>query len=119
MEAMHSGEDPEDRKRIELAKSTYGDYKLKLSADFIVPESMRVNFSKKRQQMILLENSIYKLKCDFNQKVSELKVRKKQIIDRVDFLNKRLTVLNEDLGVHENLFYPIIDEELEYPEKYF
>ena len=66
MEAMHSGEDPEDRKRIELAKSTYGDFKLKLSADYIVPENLRVNFSKKRQQMILLENSIHKLKCDFN-----------------------------------------------------
>lgn len=48
MEAMHSGEDPEDRKRIELAKSTYGDFKLKLSMDYVVPENLRVNFSKKR-----------------------------------------------------------------------
>lgn len=45
---MHSGEDPEDRKMIELALSTYGDYKLKMSASYIVPENQRVNYSKKR-----------------------------------------------------------------------
>jgi len=48
MEAMHSGEDPEDRKRINEALASFGDYKLKLSADYIVPENLRVNFSKKR-----------------------------------------------------------------------
>ena len=45
---MHSGEDPEDRKDIELAKGTYGDFKLKLSSLYIVPENQRVNFAKKR-----------------------------------------------------------------------
>lgn len=119
MEAMHSGEDPEDRKRINEALSTYGDFKLKLSADYIVPENLRVNFSKKRQQMILLENSIFKLKCDFNSKIAELKIRKTQIIDRVKVLNKRLKFLNEKLDIEEELFEPKIDEESEYPEKFF
>lgn len=68
-EAMHSGEDPEDRKEIEVALSTFGDYKLKLSPSYIVPENQRVNFSKKRQQMVLLEGSIHKLKVDFNKKI--------------------------------------------------
>jgi hypothetical protein len=36
---MHSGEDPEDRKEISLAKQTYGDFKLKLSSKYIVPEN--------------------------------------------------------------------------------
>jgi len=119
MEAMHSGEDPEDRKRIDEAKQSYGDYRLKLSSDYIVPENLRVNFSKKRQQMILLENSIFKLKCDFNQKIAELKVRKRQIIDRVKFLNNRLRFLNEKLEEDEELFWPIIDDSVEYPEKFF
>lgn len=69
--------------------------------------------------MILLENSIHKLKCDFNQKVSELKERKRQIIDRVTDLNSRLKVINEELGVEEEQFVPVIHEELEYPERYF
>ena len=47
-EAMHSGEDPEDRKEIQLAKQTYGDFKLKLAANYVVPENQRVNFAKKR-----------------------------------------------------------------------
>lgn len=66
---MHSGEDPEDRKKIEIAEQTYGDFKLKLSSDYVVPENQRINYSKKRQQMVLLENSIHKLKIDFNRKV--------------------------------------------------
>jgi hypothetical protein len=66
---MHSGEDPEERKAIEEAWATFGDYKLKQSEDYQVPENQRVNFSKKRQQMVLLEGSIHKLKVDFNQKI--------------------------------------------------
>ena len=89
-EAMHSGEDPEDRKEIQLAKQTYGDFKLKLAANYVVPENQRVNFAKKRQQMVLLEGSIHKLKVDFNKKITELKGRKREIIDRVKQLNTRL-----------------------------
>lgn len=36
---MHSGEDPADRKEIEEAMQNYKDYKLKLSASYIVPEN--------------------------------------------------------------------------------
>jgi cilia- and flagella-associated protein 44 len=56
----------------------------------VVPENQRVNFAKKRQQMVLLEGSIHKLKVDFNKKISELKVRKREIIDRVKKQNLRL-----------------------------
>jgi hypothetical protein len=40
--------------------------------------------------MVLLEGSIHKLKVDFNKKISELKVNKREIIDRVKRLNLRL-----------------------------
>ncbi len=40
--------------------------------------------------MVLLEGSIHKLKVDFNKKISELKGRKRDIIDRVKKLNTRL-----------------------------
>jgi len=45
---MHTGEDPEERKAIEEAMATFGDFKLKTSPDYQVPENQRVNFSKKR-----------------------------------------------------------------------
>ena len=38
---------------------------------------MQINSQKKRQQMVLLEGSIHKLKVDFNTKINELKLRKK------------------------------------------
>jgi hypothetical protein len=117
---MHSGEDPEDRKEIEIARATFGDYKLKTSGDYTVPENQRVNFSKKRQQMVLLEGSIHKLKVDFNQKIQELKLRKKEIVDHVTKLNKRLVEINTELQVkNETLFEPKIDKSVEYPENFF
>ena len=116
---MHSGEDPEDRSQIEQAKQTYGDFKMKTSASYIVPENQRVNFAKKRQQMVLLEGSIHKLKVDFNKKIQELKLRKREIIDRVKNLNGRLGEINGDLNENVDLFVPTIDEAVEYPEKFF
>lgn len=118
-EAMHSGEDPEDRKEIEIASATYGDFKLKISPEYTVPENQRINFQKKRQQMVLLEGSIHKLKVDFNQKIQELKIRKKEIVEHVEGLNSRLGEINTELGVEEELFVPSIDKKVEYPENFF
>lgn len=69
--------------------------------------------------MVLLEGSIHKLKVDFNQKIQELKLRKKEIIDHVEELNGRLTEINKELGDSEVLFQPSIDFESEYPERNF
>lgn len=69
--------------------------------------------------MVLLEGSIHKLKVDFNKKIQELKSRKKEIIDRVRKLNGRLGEINGDLGENVELFEPTIDENAEYPEKFF
>ncbi len=85
----------------------------------MVPENQRVNFAKKRQQMVLLEGSIHKLKVDFNKKIAELKLRKREIIDEVKTLNGRLSQINHDLGDPNDLFEPTIDETVEYPEKFF
>lgn len=69
--------------------------------------------------MVLLEGSIHKLKVDFNKKISELKIRKREIIDRVNRLNSRLSNISTDLGDNNELFEPSIDETVEYPEKFF
>ena len=78
-----------------------------------------MNFAKKRQQMVLLEGSIHKLKVDFNKKIQELKVRKREIIERVKKLNGRYGEINNELGEPMELFEPSIDETVEYPEKFF
>ena len=112
-------ENTEDRKMINLAKSTFGDYKLKMSMDYVVPEKDRVNAERKRQQMVLLENSIFNLKVEFNRKVEELKIQKVEIFEQVKAQNERIREINLELGQKEDLFEPKIDEVLEYPENFF
>lgn len=118
-EAMHSGDDPEEKKKIEFAKRTFGKFNLKMSVDYEVPETQQVNFSKKRQQMVMLEGSIHRLKVDFNTKITEMKVRKKEIIAHVDNLYIRLRDINEELVTPEELVLPKIDETVEHPQKFF
>ena len=66
-------DDPADIQAIQEAENNFGDYKLKMSPEYIVPEKDRVNAEKKKQQMILLENSIFNLRVDFNKKLQHLK----------------------------------------------
>jgi hypothetical protein len=99
--------------------ATYGDYKLKVNDNYSVPENLRVNYQRKRQQMVLLQASIHRLKLDFDQKIDDLKIRKKQIVEHVTTVNKRLVEINDELGVSEVMTVPFIDEEVEYPENHF
>lgn len=94
-------------------------YDLKTSHDYEVPEHMQINAQKKRQQMVLLEGSIHRLKVDFNNKILELKHRKKDIISQVDQMNNRIQQINKVLNLQEDLFLPSIDEKVEYPQKQF
>lgn len=94
-------------------------YSLKRHDDYQVPESQQTNYTKKRQQMVLLEASIYKLKMDFNTKIQELKLRKKEILTRVEVLYTRIGAINEELSTPEELIVPQIDEAVEYPQKFF
>lgn len=80
----------ENQENIKNARATFGTFNLKMSHDYEVPENMQINSQKKRQQMVLLEGSIHKLKVDFNTKINELKLRKKQIIGHVANLHERL-----------------------------
>lgn len=91
--------DIERNPQILEAKATYGMYNLKMSADYEVPENMQINFSKKRQQMVLLEGSIHKLKVDFNNKILDLKHKKTAIIQNITQMNTRITQINKVLEV--------------------
>ena len=56
--------------------------------------------------MVLLENSIFNLWVDFNKKLEHLKKQKTKIIDFVKNTNARIKVINEELGVTEELIEP-------------
>lgn len=116
---MNRGEDKGEKAKIEEAKRTFGEYHLKMDDGYEVPESEQVDYKKKRQQMILLEGSIHKIKVDFNVKVNDLRIRKRDIISDVKRQYTRLDVINLELGTPEKLVLPVIDEKVEYPEKEF
>ena len=48
-EHLHQGEDKAEKAKIEEAKKTFGEYKLKMDPNYEVPEHEQVNFIKKRQ----------------------------------------------------------------------
>jgi len=116
---MNRGDDKNEKAKIDEARRTFGEYHLKMDDNYEVPESEQVDYKKKRQQMILLEGSIHKIKVDFNIKVNDLRVRKQDIISQVKRLYERLGNINEELGTPETLVLPKIDEKVEYPEKDF
>lgn len=116
---INSHEDVEKNPAIIEARSTYGMYSLKMAGDYEVPENQQINASKKRQQMVLLEGSIHKLKVDFNNKILDLKHKKTEIIDMVKNMNGRIDQINKVLELEEKQFLPVIDEKAEYPQKFF
>ena len=74
---VSQGKDPEELQKIENAKNSFGEFKFKIDVqNYDVPEHEQVDFNKKRQQMILLEGSIHKLKLDFNKRIGDLRIRK-------------------------------------------
>jgi len=116
---INSNEDVDKDPEIVKARQTYGMFNLKMSNEYEVPENMQINANKKRQQMVLLEGSIHKLKVDFNNKILDLKHKKTDIIRQVEEMNTRIGQINTVLAIKEELFLPVIDEKTEYPQKFF
>lgn len=75
--------DPNHLQELQEAKSNLGNYKLKSSSSYIVPEHMRMNVAKQKKHMYLLEEFIYNTKLKFNQEVSNLKQRKINLIENI------------------------------------
>jgi hypothetical protein len=94
-----------------------GDYKLKLGSDYVVPESQRVNAEKKRRQMILLEESIFTLKMDFNERLLALRDLKKRIVENIGKDVARVReIIATNGGDSLSVTEPTLDDE-EVPER--
>ena len=65
--------------------------------------------------MILLEGSIHRLKMDFNNKVLQLKMRKVDIIEKVDNLYTRLSEINKELVMKDATVKYTIEDRVENP----
>ena len=56
----------EFEKELAQAIATKGDYKLKCSADYMVPENERLNVSRKKKHLFLHYQYLFEEKKDFN-----------------------------------------------------
>ncbi|TPX71174.1 hypothetical protein SpCBS45565_g01378 [Spizellomyces sp. 'palustris'] len=115
-----SYEDPRDVAAIRYAEQHMGDYKLKTGEKYIVPESERVDADKKRRQILLLKESVFSLKEQFNQKVLSLRDCKKFLVEQVDIQNRQLEEINAELvtlgvTVEDKLWTPAMEASA-YPE---
>ena len=104
-------ENPNDVAMIKEAIDNMGDFKLKSDPNYIVPEDQRVNATKKRTQMLLLEESIHSIKTDFNDRFLSLRDVKKRIIEDVNATYDRLKAIDEALGQEGDYTYLSLQEE--------
>ena len=86
--------EPDNIRDTNHAMDTLGDYKLKSAPNYIVPENQRMNVSKKRKFMFLLEEFIYKTKMGFNKELINLRQRKKVLIEKIEKYNKLIMDIN-------------------------
>ncbi|OQS01330.1 phytophthora infestans avirulence-associated protein 3.4F-A [Achlya hypogyna] len=86
-------DDPRDVAAIAFASTHMEDYKLKTSASYVVPEDQRVNATKKRGQMALLEEKMYDVAMGFNAKVLELRELKHRLMEQIQEDNALLHAL--------------------------
>merc|ERR1740138_1975067 len=93
-----SYEDPLDVEAIAHAEATLGNYMLKTSDSYQVPENQRMNAEKKRRQMFLLEESMHAIKTEFNHRVLALRDFRQQVRAEVQRDVAALQEIDAQLG---------------------
>uniref|UniRef100_A0A803J8E9 Cilia- and flagella-associated protein 44 n=1 Tax=Xenopus tropicalis TaxID=8364 RepID=A0A803J8E9_XENTR len=79
-------EDPEDVTAIKRAKENMGDFNLKTSEDYTVPEHLRINAERKRKELAALEGTIHKQKSAMNRRILALRDLKESTIEQIQSL---------------------------------
>ena len=77
---------------------------LKSSPQYVVPDKERMNVEKKNGHIFLLEDYIYTTKLKFNQELIGLKDQKKGLIEKFTKYNNRISQINNELSIKEDLF---------------
>jgi len=113
----------EDVVAISHAEATLGNYMLKTSDDYQVPENQRMNAEKKRRQMFLLEESMHAIKTEFNHRVLALRDFRQQVRTEVQRDLTALEEIDQQLGTTTQWVKGLLDDELgappEFPERRF
>jgi hypothetical protein len=90
-------ENPQDEQEIRTARATLGNFQLKTSSDYVVPEHLRSNTKQKKRRIAAITLNIYETKKVFNEKVrtarnEKIEIRKDviRLTDQIKNLEKKL-----------------------------
>ena len=108
-------EDPDDVAGIEYATTHTGEYMLKISPDYVVKPDERLTADRKRREMVLLEEAMYRLQVDFNRQLLALRGLKVRMIRRVVAMDAEIASITERLGDSFRSFSPYVGRD-EWPE---
>lgn len=113
--------DLEDDRNLEIKKANenMGDYKLKCDPYFEVQFDQQMTVSKQRRVITMVEEFIYTVRMDFNKSIIEMRSQRAQIFEWIRETNTRIRVINSELGVEEDLFEPVYNEDIEFPERIY
>eukprot|EP00928_Gymnodinium_smaydae_P086448 TRINITY_DN7056_c0_g1_i4.p1 TRINITY_DN7056_c0_g1~~TRINITY_DN7056_c0_g1_i4.p1 ORF type:complete len:1976 (-),score=403.36 TRINITY_DN7056_c0_g1_i4:144-5993(-) len=116
-------EDPRDLEAIANAEATLGNFMLKTSDSYQVPENQRMNAEKKRRQMFLLEESSHAIRTEFNHRVLALRDFRQQVKQEVKRDLVALQEIDQQLGTTTDWVNGLLDDPpnapTEFPERRF
>jgi len=104
-------DDKADIQAIQDAVENMGDYKLKTSEDYVVPQSQRTDADKKKKEIVLQQFQVYKAKSEFNGRWLALRRVKRDIIGAVAEHRAHIEALSATLGDGG-----VVDAEIHFPE---
>ena len=75
-----------------------GNFKLKESDDYQIPDGEEVNLEKKLKQLVLLEKTCIVYRLQFNEKFLALRLLKRDLIVSIQQDNRRVRAIDQELG---------------------
>lgn len=115
------GTDDDARSNAEIGETekNMGDYVLKTSPNYVIPDHMRPTAERKSRQLVLLEHSINRLRMEFNLRLIGLRDLKRRLCDDVNADRARVREIAAKLKI-DGVDAPTVSlEPLEEPEKRF
>uniref|UniRef100_A0A1B6CQQ9 Uncharacterized protein n=2 Tax=Clastoptera arizonana TaxID=38151 RepID=A0A1B6CQQ9_9HEMI len=102
--------DPADLEALRIAKETIGDFKLKSSETYHVPEHLRVTPLDKYAQLLGIHKEIFQTYNNFNNKVLKLRTDKIFLEMKIQQLIHNLKVIQDKLPIEKRKEFPNINE---------
>ncbi|XP_007945643.1 cilia- and flagella-associated protein 44 [Orycteropus afer afer] len=103
-------EDPKDVQAIKEAQMHMGDFNLKTAPDYKIPEHMRMNAAKKKEELGILDALAHGKKMHMNKCILSLRDLKVAVIEEIQCLVQELKSIQSTLHVSKHIPIPQIPE---------